>query len=394
MLSTINTHASIQALPLDIIEQVVGKPDITKIDAIIKKQQEINRLANIYHPNNDPSIVITVTEQSCFEIQQALFPCFALTQTWRKYQTQNIKKRIADRSKEIVYTIFPQGIVPFLIPKSLQFLTIYENFKQENLLLNQWLEFCYHKESQISKEQIIATLLYTPKCIRTVTQTDAFKNLLTSQALTYSHNPKLKTHTLYDQSETIVMVLTEEKFIIPCAPFFTITNPFPNDRQLQKLLPCLAHLCTNNFKPLSHKNNILYKISKGELISFTPIEFILHELWPSIKFVKKRLDLADEETLDQQRLLAYFSNWFTVIDFLCSLKTTNLSLPAVSQEGNVAKKIVTEFKTKGYPLDIFSQEALANLKFCLDDNNDQDWLLEKKSVIDALVNIYLGYCPN
>jgi hypothetical protein len=393
MLSTINTHASIQALPLDIVVRFASQPDIEKVHAIIETQKKINSSQSSYNANNNS--IIKPQQQIFGEIQQALFPCFALTQTCTTYHNQGFKKQIANASKEISYTMFPQGIVPFLLPTAFAFPTIYENFKQEKRISDYWLVFCYHK-GPISKDYIMTTLSFSSEGIEKMTKTDEFESLLKSHKLTYSHNPKLKTHTLYDQSKIIVMICEEEKHIRTDSPSINIqTILSPNSKKYQELVPCLIELYLKNCEIPSiinnTINNISYRINKETIISFTLIEFIFHQLSLCVNYLKK---LFTKDDLDQAILQDFFSNWFTVIDCLCTLKTINLSLPAVSQKGSVAKKIVAEFKTKGYPLNIFSQETLENLKFCLDDNNNQDWLLEKKPIIDALVDIYLGYFPN
>jgi hypothetical protein len=148
----------------------------------------------------------------------------------------------------------------------------------------------------------------------------------------------------------------------------------------------LFELCIKNIEVPSSINNISYEIQDNEILSFTPIESILWLLSTCVENARKDFQ-GDFNTAILKTL---FGNFFTLLDFLCSLKNVDLSLPAVSYEGNIAQKIIDEFEKQGYPLDIFSQNALAYIQFCIENNCNTNSRNEKKEIIHALVNLFLS----
>jgi hypothetical protein len=379
-----NTFFSVQ-IPLDLIIKITSQPDMEKVHEIIEKQKEINRSHKPYD-RKKPSFV-PLEQQSFFKIQQALFPGFILMQSCKAYADPVLKKTVAGESKKILYKIFPQGIALYLLPEPARNRVLAHSAMKEKMRINALLKCCYQQNP--IDQNFIKTTLLTPNLLKSITTSPEFENLLKKYSLTHTYHNTLKQHTLYDKSNTVIIVCSEEKHFSFSSQFFKVA--VPNIKEYKPLYDNLIELCMKNITLSSAINNIAYHISDNELQSFTSTERILLHLATSIKSVKK--DLYHQGNLNILMLKMVFGNFFRVLDFLCSLDEIDLSLPAVSYKGNIAQKIVHEFKTNGYPLDIFSQKAQENINFCSQVNSNNKPLNEKQEVINALVNIFLSNFP-
>lgn len=102
-------------VPKEIQIKIFAQPDYALLTEVITIQKQINQLqSNPYDKIKKP------TQKSFLEIQKALFPCFAITQTCKNFNAQDFKKLIAQISLNLLLEVFPQGIALFLLPKPLQ----------------------------------------------------------------------------------------------------------------------------------------------------------------------------------------------------------------------------------------------------------------------------------
>jgi hypothetical protein len=160
---------------------------------------------------------------------------------------------------------------------------------------------------------------------------------------------------------------------------FYAPNTFEND----SILASMKYINVPNII-----NNIVYGTPNNIIVTYTSIEEILYQLFYYISRTEK--SLCCQGNLSEIHLRGLFGNFFKVLDFLCSSDNVDLSLPAVSIQGNIAQKIIAEFKKKEYPFDILSEKALANITFHSKDNSNKTSLHEKKDLVDMLVDIFLS----
>lgn len=102
-------------------------PDYSLLTEIITIQEKINQLqSNRNYKIKKPK------QKSFFEIQKALFPCFALTQTCKQFNNHEFKNSIVTNLVDHLLAIFPQGIALFLLPKPLQINVVDTQFTKES----------------------------------------------------------------------------------------------------------------------------------------------------------------------------------------------------------------------------------------------------------------------
>jgi hypothetical protein len=373
-------------IPPDVIAYIISLPDIKAVYKIIKKQKKINRSQNSDEAHNTSKT--KAEKQPFLKIQQALFPCFALIQTCKQYYCADLREKIAHMSKEILCSIFPQGVALFLLPKITNMTILDSNFLDtSSILANRLLGCCYQKKPIDQTYIIKTTLFFTPDLLESIVQEPHIQDLLIKLSLRLDHNDKLKRYTIYDESNNVVISCSEAKhFLFNIEyPHFNVT--IPDKEKYGQLYTKLLELCMEKVEVPKTVNNIIYEFSNNSIRSSTLIEIILNRLNYLIGPAEKKHTISRRH---QVALIALFGNFFMALECLCSLKELDLSLPAVSYEGNIAQKIIDEFEKQEYPLDLFSQNSLANLRFYSQDIGNNRHFKENKEVINTLVNIFLS----
>lgn len=150
-------------IPKDIQIKIFAQPDYQSLTEIITIQKEINWLQG----NTDDKIQKPI-QKSFFEIQKALFPCFTITQTCKKFNAQDFKKLIAQISLNLLLEVFPQGIALFLLPKPLQ-ITFVDQCQKMNDDISEIIKACFKDDNEFYKSNIIkkesCSILNNPNAI-------------------------------------------------------------------------------------------------------------------------------------------------------------------------------------------------------------------------------------
>lgn len=280
-------------VPKEIQIKIFAQPDYALLTEIITIQKQINQLqSNPYDKIKKP------TQKSFLEIQKALFPCFAITQTCKKFNAQDFKKLIAQISLNLLLEVFPQGIALFLLPKPLQ-ITFVDQCKQVNDDLSAIINVCFDHQNEFCQ----------------------FKNLSFNSIL---NNPN-----------SIIYVKSGFK---GCEP---------------------------------------------DIESYTIIEYILERLSYNIAYAGRVSDYFP----DTQGIKEGWKKFFIVIDYLCSLDSIDLSLPAAQSDATIAQAIKKEFKQCKYPKDLFSEKSNTNLNNLVPSGVI---IQEQELLLQTLAQTYLG----
>ncbi len=286
-------HSNLSIIPNELQIKIFTIPDYSLLTKIITIQKEINQLqSNTNYKIKKPK------QKSFFEIQKALFPCFAITQTCKKFNQYEFKQLIAQISLNLLLEVFPQGIALFLLPKPLQ-ITFVDRCQKINDDLYAIINVCFDDKNEFCQ----------------------FKNL----------------------------------------PFNSILN---------------------------NPNSIIYvknslKGSEPNIESYTIIEYILCRLSYNIAYSGRVSDYFP----DTQEIKEGWKKFFIVIDYLCSLDTIDLSLPAAQRNTTIAQAINEKFNKSQYPTDLFSEKSNNNL------NNPVPSgviIQEQELLLHTLANTYLG----
>jgi hypothetical protein len=368
------------AIPDDVIAYIISPPDIEKVYEIIERQKELNQLQKLY--DHKKTSLKPAKQQSFPKIQQAIFPCFALIQTCKQYYRADLREKIAHMSKEILYSIFPQEVALFLLPKPALDFTLQHKLKSEKMLIRAFFQCCYQKKP-IDQTYIKTRLFFTPDLLESIVREPHIQSLLIKHCLRLDHNDNLKQYTIYDQSNNVVISCSEAKhFLFNIEyPHFNVT--IPDKEKYGKLYTKLLELCMEKVQVPKTVNNIMYVFLNNRIRSSTLIDIILNRL-------KRLIGPEKKYSISQVKNKVLVENFFRGLDYLCSLKEFDLSLRTDGSKDNIAKKIIYEFKKQDYPLDLFSQNSLANLSFYSQDIDNNRHFKENEEVIDIFVNIFLS----
>lgn len=141
-------------IPKETQIKIFAQPNYALLTEIITIQKQINQLQS----NTDDKIK-KPTQRSFLEIQKALFPCFAITQTCKTFNAQDFKKLIAQISLNLLLEIFPQGIALFLLPKPLQ-INFVDQCQKINDDLSAIIHVCFNHNNEFDYCKIIKKLSY------------------------------------------------------------------------------------------------------------------------------------------------------------------------------------------------------------------------------------------